>query len=127
MSLGALLFGLLMLTGHQGTVSISGVPIPGATVTFTKGDQKLVTITDANGAYAIPDLPDGTWTVQVEMLGFAPAKQDIAAASGAPATEWELTMLAMAEMHAETVKAAPPQAASSTTSTAASAQRPQAF
>src|SRR5436190_8743723 len=105
MSLGALLFGLLMLTGHQGTVSISGVPIPGATVTFTKGDQKLVTITDANGAYAVPDLPDGTWTVQVEMLGFAPAKQDITPASNAPVTEWDLKLLPMDQMHAEAAKA----------------------
>jgi len=127
MSLTSVLLSLLLLAEHRGHVTIGGVPIPGATVTFTRGEQKLVTTTDANGAYAIPDLPDGTWTVQVEMLGFAPVKQDLASASGALASEWELKMLALAEMHAETVKAAPPQAASSASSTAASAQRPQAF
>src|SRR6476659_1535116 len=108
MSLATLLFGLLMLTGHQGIVSINGVPIPGATVTFSKGDQSLVTITDANGGYAVPDLPDGTWTVQVEMLGFATAKQDITPAPNAPATEWELKLLPMDQIHAEVAKTPAP-------------------
>ena len=120
MPFASLFLTLLVLSGHRGTVLTAGVPVPGATITLTKGDQKLVTTTDANGVYTIPDLADGTWTVQVEMLGFAPTKQDITASENAPATEWDLKMLAMEEMHAETAKV-PPAAAGST----ATAQRPQ--
>ena len=43
----AIVFWLLTLSEHKGHVMIGGVPVPGATITFSKGDQKLVTITDA--------------------------------------------------------------------------------
>ena len=53
-------------------VKFGGLPIPGATVTASQGDKKLVTISDPTGMYSFPDLPDGAWTIEVEMLCFRP-------------------------------------------------------
>jgi hypothetical protein len=81
-----------------------GVPVPGATVTVTQGDKTLVTITDQMGVYSFPDLPEGTWPVEIEMLGFAKLKGDTSTAS------WELKMLPMEELHAEVAHNEPPPA-----------------
>jgi hypothetical protein len=83
---------------NHGQVTFAGVPVPGAKVTATKGDQKLTAVTDMNGVYSFPDLADGTWTIQVEMLGFTTAKNDVEA-SASPM--WELKMLPLAEMSAQ--------------------------
>src|SRR5919198_1226091 len=91
---------LLLLSEHRGHVTVGGVPVPGATVTFTKGDQKLVTVTDSSGSYLVPDLADGTWTIQVEMLGFTPAKQEVTVGPNAAPAEWALKMLALDDIHA---------------------------
>ena len=40
-------------------------------------------VTDQMGVYSFPDLAEGTWSVQVEMQGFAPLKQDVTVAAGA--------------------------------------------
>jgi trimeric autotransporter adhesin len=82
---------------HHGQVSFGGVPVPGATVTATQGDKKLTAVTDMDGIYSFPDLADGTWSMQVEMSGFAPSKQDVAA-SAVPM--WELKMMGLAELNA---------------------------
>ncbi|HEY2382763.1 MAG TPA: carboxypeptidase regulatory-like domain-containing protein [Terriglobia bacterium] len=74
-----------------------GVPVPGATVTVTQGDKTLVTVTDPMGAYSFPDLKEGPWPVEIEMLGFAKLKGDTAT------TAWELKMLSMAEIKADVV------------------------
>lgn len=106
-----LCFGVLRLAAaeHHGQVKFGGLPVPGATVTAVQGEKKLVAITDPQGNYSFPDLPDGVWTLQVEMPCFAPAKQDIAVAAGAPAAEWELKLLPLSEIHAEAkVTPAPP-------------------
>ena len=55
-------------------VKFAGLPVPGATVTATMGDKKLVAVTDPQGIYTFPDLPDGVWNLQVEMLCFTPAE-----------------------------------------------------
>jgi hypothetical protein len=78
---------------HRGQVAFNGLPVPGATVTATADDKKLVAVTDQQGAYSFPDLADGVWTIQVEMLCFAPIKQDVAVAPGAPSPDWELKVL----------------------------------
>lgn len=99
--------GTLHLTAaeHHGLVKFGGVPVPGATVTAVQGEKKLVTITDPQGYYAFPDLPDGVWVVQVEMLCFSPSKQEVPVAAGAPGVEWELKLLPIDEIKA--VKSAP--------------------
>jgi Carboxypeptidase regulatory-like domain len=85
----------------------AGVPVPGATVTATQGEKKFVAITDQQGAYSFPELADGPFTVQVEMLGFSTVKQEV----NTPTAQLELKMLPMGEMKAEVVHAAPPEPA----------------
>ncbi len=91
---------------HRGQVAFGGLPVPGATVTAARGDQKFTTITDPQGFYSFPGLTDGTWTIAVEMLGFSSMKRDIAVAPSAPAAEWDLKMLPLDQMNAETRPAA---------------------
>ena len=55
-----LVVSVLIASEHHGVVLSGGLPIPGATVTATLGDKKLVTTTDAQGAYSFHDLPTGT-------------------------------------------------------------------
>ena len=80
---------LLLLTEHHGQVSFAGLAVPGATVTATQGDKKFVAVTDGQGVYSFPELADGPFTIQVEMLGFSTVKQDVNAATA----EFELKML----------------------------------
>ena len=61
----------LMAAEHQGVVKSAGLPVPGATVTVVQGTKKTVTTTDERGAYLFPDLANGVWTIEIEMLGFA--------------------------------------------------------
>jgi hypothetical protein len=114
-------FAVFNLTAAEqhGKVQFGGLPVPGATVTAVQGDKKVVAVTDQMGGYSFPDLGEGVWSVQVEMQGFAPLKQDLTVAAGAPADatgpQFELKMLAMADMNAQTsapvVTGAPPPAA----------------
>lgn len=97
----SLVLGNLLGAEQRGTVTFGGVPVPGATVTASSGEKKLTTITDGKGAYVFPDLPDGTWSIQVDMLGFAPLKADVNVSSGAPASTWELKMLPLDQIHAQ--------------------------
>ena len=69
---------------HHGIVTFHGLPVPGAVVTATQGDRKVVTSTDDDGAYSLPDLVDGTWTIEVEMGGFAKVTHEMGVAPGAP-------------------------------------------
>ena len=80
----------LMASESHGVVKSGGLPVPGATVTATQGDKKVVTTTDDAGFYAFPNLEDGVWTISVESLGFVPAKRDIGVVDGAPGPEWDL-------------------------------------
>lgn len=93
-------------TERHGQVTFGGVPIPGATVTATQSDKKFVAITDQMGAYSFPDLPDGMWAIEVEMLGFTALKGDV------NTTTWELKMLPLEEMKADVAHNDPPPAAS---------------
>ncbi|HEY4362141.1 MAG TPA: carboxypeptidase regulatory-like domain-containing protein [Bryobacteraceae bacterium] len=88
---------------HHGQVTFAGVAVPGAKVTATQGDKKLTAVTDMDGVYSFPDLADGTWSIQVEMSGFTPEKQDVTA-SAMPV--FEMKMLGLEAMNA-TVQAAP--------------------
>jgi hypothetical protein len=62
---------------RAGKVTFGGVAVPGATVTATQGDKKLVTSTDANGVFMFTDIAEGVWSVRIELIGFAPAVQDV--------------------------------------------------
>src|ERR1035438_10885744 len=84
---------VLAAAEHRGVAKFGAVPVPGATVTATQGDKKLVAITGQDGAYAFPELADGVWNIQGEMLCFAPLKREIRISPGAPPAEWDLKML----------------------------------
>jgi hypothetical protein len=86
---------------HHGTVKSAGLPLPGATITMTQGDQKLVTTTDERGAYFFADLADGVWNLEVEMFGFTKITRDIGIAPNAPSPEWELKLLPLAALKQE--------------------------
>jgi hypothetical protein len=90
-----LLAACIVLTGlwaseSHGTVKSGGLPVPGATVTATQGDKKVVTSTDDTGYYSFPELEDGVWTISVEALGFIKASREIGVVSGVPGPDWDL-------------------------------------
>ncbi len=119
--LGRLLAACLAVTGlmaseHHGTVTASGLPVPGATVTATNADKKVTTTTDENGVYSFPELADGVWNISIEMLGFVKATKDVGVASDAPAPDWTLKPMTAAEL---TAALAPKPATPAPTSAAA--------
>ena len=69
---------------YHGQVIFNGVAVPGATVTATQDDKKFVAVTDEQGVFSFPDLTNGTWTIQVDMLGFTTLKDQVAIAANAP-------------------------------------------
>ena len=111
----------LVAAEHHGQVKFSGLPVPGATVTATRGGQKFVAVTGQDGFYSFADLADGVWTVEVEMLCFAPLKQDVGMAPGAPQPEWELKLLPLEQIKAEIKPPTPPAAEAPTSAAAAPA------
>jgi hypothetical protein len=116
----------LFASEQRGVVTFGGLPVPGATVTATQGDKQLSAVTDPQGVYSFPDLPDGMWSIEVQMLGFSTIKGDITAAQGAPAAAWDLKMLPLDQIHAQTQAAAPPKPAPAPASTTpAEPQKPE--
>ena len=97
----------LAATGITGKVTFNGLPVPGATVTAAQGDNKVVVLTDEQGAYTFGELGDGAWTFKVEMPGFATQTQDVTVAQGTAGPAWELKILSLADI---TQGAAPVQA-----------------
>ena len=92
---------LAAASAYRGQVTFGGLPVPGATVTATQGDKKSVSITDQQGLFSFSDLTVGTWTIEVEMQGFAAIKQDVLIALDAPSAKWELSMLPLDHIKAE--------------------------
>ncbi|HEY2015951.1 MAG TPA: TonB-dependent receptor [Bryobacteraceae bacterium] len=105
---------------HRGQVKFGGLPVPGAAVTMSQGDKKFAAVTDPQGTYAFADLPDGIWTIQVEMLCFSPIRQEVAVSAAAPVAEWELKLLPFDEIKAS-APAPPPQNAAPSSPADASA------
>ena len=116
---------LLPASEHHGLVKFGGLPVPGATVTASQGDKKLSTVTDPAGAYAFADLADGTWTITVEMPGFAPFQQEVGVAPGAPSPEWTLKMLPLSDMKTVAPPTPAPAAPQTTAVPANAAAAPQ--
>ncbi|HLG97499.1 MAG TPA: carboxypeptidase regulatory-like domain-containing protein [Bryobacteraceae bacterium] len=82
----------LLAAEYKGVVKSAGLPIPGATVIAANGDQKLTTTTDDQGAFSFPDLSPGSWTVTVEMFGFAKTSRTVEAVQPGSSPEWELKL-----------------------------------
>lgn len=99
----------------HGRITYSGFPVPGVTVSASQNDTKQAAVSDAEGNYSFASLADGAWKLEVEMSGFAKQSGDVTAAAGTPVTkDFELTMLPIADMHAQAIKLHVPGAAPST-------------
>jgi hypothetical protein len=107
---------------HHGLVKFGGLPVPGATVTATQADKRFTAVTDQQGAYSFPDLPDGVWNIRVEMLCFAPMEKEVAVTAQAPAPEWELKLLPLDQMGAVAPPPSPTPAVTAAQAIAAPAQ-----
>jgi len=77
---------------HSGQVTFGGLPVPGATVTASAGDKKLVTVTDERGAFELADATAGTWTLRVEMLGFEALTREVTVTTEPQPSAWVLTL-----------------------------------
>ena len=99
----------LMAAEYHGVVKSGGLPIPGATVSATKGDKRVVTTTDEQGAYSFPDLEPGGWTIKIEMLGFAPPSRTIDIPVLAPVPDWDLKLLPVQSLNQQAAATPRPQ------------------
>src|SRR5882672_4299276 len=107
-----------MAAEHHGTVKSAGLPLPGVTVIATQGDKKHTTTTDENGRYAFPELADGVWKLEIEMLGFQTLTNEVAVAHNAPSPDWSLKMASMSAITAPKPAETPAPAATPATATA---------
>ncbi len=65
--------------------------IPGATVTATQGETKVVAWTDEFGRYKL-DLAPGVWNIHIDMLGFTPVDGQLAVTSSPGYKDWTMEM-----------------------------------
>ena len=102
-SLGAWLAAprLALASEYRGQVTFSGLPVPGATITATQGNQKIVAISDQQGSYSFADLADGTWKIAVEMQCFSTIEQTVTIAPNVPSAKWELKLLSLDQIVAK--------------------------
>ena len=91
---------------YRGVVDFGGVPVPGVTVKATQAGKTVTATTGDDGSYTLPDLADGNWTIELEMTGFAPLKQDVVIAPNMPPGQWDLKLLPVGEI--QTAAAPPP-------------------
>ena len=102
-----LIVSVLNAAEHRGQVKFNGLALPGATVTATQGDRTIRVVADENGNYFFADLPDGMWTFEVEMSGFATAKQDAMVEGTADLPAFDVKMLSFDEIKAVAAPPAP--------------------
>src|SRR6266496_3352771 len=81
---------------QTGVVRALGRPIPGASITATQGDRKVVTTTDESGRYELDGLTPGDCIIQVEMMAFAPVRRDWLASEVAPPLDFNLDLQGLA-------------------------------
>ncbi len=96
-----------MASTYRGVVTFGGLPLPGATVTATQGGKTFTAVADPNGAFSFDDLPDGKWTITVQMQCFEPLHADITVTPKLPAAAWEMKLLPMNQLQASAQKVKP--------------------
>lgn len=84
-------------------VTFNGEGVPGAAVTATFGDRRVETTTDETGQFHFADLPDGRWTIRVEMRGFVTISRDVTTPAAEPLAPFTLTL----QSYADTMGASP--------------------
>ena len=108
---------LALASEYHGQVTFGGLPVPGATITATQGNQKIVAISDQQGSYSFADLADGTWKINVEMQCFSTMEETVTIAPNVPSAKWELKLLSLDQIVAKAkeveVEAKPALSASS--------------
>ncbi|HUQ95877.1 MAG TPA: TonB-dependent receptor [Bryobacteraceae bacterium] len=109
--LTALTVATLAASEYRGTVKTGALPVPGATVTASQGDKRVVTTTDDQGIFLFQNLSEGSWTVEVEMFGFARLNRSVTVAPGTPAAEWGLQYLSQEALTAGLKRKPPAQVA----------------
>ncbi len=114
---------------YHGQVLFGGIAVPGATVTLTQGTQQLSTVTDTQGLYQFPSLPEGTWTLRIEMRGFAPLERTVTVAATTPQGAWNLDLLPLetmlAQSHTQPTQPRPLQPRPTTPATTSAAPQPK--
>ena len=99
----------------HGLVTFSSLPVPGATVTATRADASRTTVTDEQGRFRLANLDDGSWTIDVAMVGFSPIRRDIVVSPDTPPADFPLTVLPFDQIAAgRTVRNEPAPVAPST-------------
>jgi trimeric autotransporter adhesin len=93
---------MAMASEYHGQVFVGGVPVPGATVTVTQDTNRFTTVTDRQGLYEFADLVDGTWKIRIEMRGFLALEGEVLVTPNAPQGSWELKLLGLDQMLAQT-------------------------
>ena len=78
---------------YRGQITFGGLPVPGATITVTQGTKKITAVSEQGGIYSFPDLADGPWQIEIEMLCFSTIHTEITVSPATPAAKWELTLL----------------------------------
>jgi trimeric autotransporter adhesin len=97
-----------VLMGQQtGSVRAADQFIPGATITATLDDKKLIAYTDELGQYKL-NLGPGVWDIQIDMLGFTPVHGPMTVGSEPVYKDWTLEMPRL--QAASSAPAAPPAA-----------------
>lgn len=91
----------------RGTVTFGGLPLPGAAITAASGAKTLTTVSDLTGAFAFDDLPDGKWTLTIQMQCFEPVQAEVAVAPNMPAASWEMKLLPSTQIAAQGQQAGP--------------------
>jgi hypothetical protein len=97
----------LAAADYFGQVTFNGVPVPGVSVTATKGDVKTSATTDQDGIYRLADLVDGVWKLTIEMLGFATVAREITVPAETEPTPVALAVRSFDELSRE-IAARPP-------------------
>ncbi len=105
----AVLLAASILAGseHQGRVTFNGQPAPGATIAASQSGQNRFAVTDEQGAYRFRDLPEGLWTIRVELPCFAAISREVVVGPQSPAAAWELQLLPPEEIWQIAVDAPP--------------------
>ncbi|MGJ5818929.1 carboxypeptidase regulatory-like domain-containing protein [Paludibaculum fermentans] len=105
-----ILIPILAASENRGRVTFKGMAVPGATVAASRDGKTVTAVTDQEGRYTFPDLPDGVWIIQVKMFGFETMQQEMSIAANSMAREWPLTLMSLARIKSEIqVAVAPPK------------------
>jgi hypothetical protein len=104
-------FGIAAASEYYGQVIFGRVAVPGATVTATQGDMRLITSTDEQGVFRLTDIADGAWSIRIEMRGFADLTREVTIGPDAQPAMWELSLLPFEEIAKSLPPPPPPRPA----------------